>query len=363
MPAEWEPHRSTWLAWPKNKETWPGKLLKEVESIYLQMITALLPYEKVNLLVDDQKTVKRILGALGKKRMPTQNIFFHEVKSADVWIRDYGPIFLKKMESVSGRQRSGKHKKTTDSCLPSTGYSRNNIAYTKWIFNAWGGKYPDLARDNGVVAKIGSLRKIKRFNPGIIFEGGSLDVNGCGTGLTTEQCLLNHNRNAGFSKETLEKYLKKFLGVAKIIWLKEGIDGDDTDGHVDDLARFVGPRTVLTAVENDPSDNNYAILKKNLDILKSASDQDGRRLRVVELPMPGRVVGGKGGSNRLPASYANFYIANKTVLVPLYGHRNDKLALKILQGVFSGRKAVGLDCTALVHGLGAIHCVTQQEPL
>jgi agmatine deiminase len=361
MPAEWESHRSTWLTWPKNKITWPGKLLKEVESIYLQMISALLPNEKVNLLVDDQKTARSVLSALSKKKMGPRGLIFHKVKTVDTWIRDYGPLFVISRHS----ERAKRVKNPMMRSFASAQDDAHQVAFTKWIFNGWGGKYADLARDDRVVDKINSLKKIRRFDPGIILEGGSLDMNGRGACLTTEQCLLNPNRNAKLSKKEIEKYLKSYLGISKVIWLKEGIEGDDTDGHVDDITRFVGPRTVLTATENDRLDKNHAILKENLEILRSGADQDGKRLVLVKLPMPGRVGRGRDDSDgdRLPASYANFYIANKVVLVPVYSHRNDKLALKIIGSVFPGRKIVGIECTALVYGLGSIHCVTQQEPV
>ncbi|OIO38638.1 MAG: hypothetical protein AUJ72_02275 [Candidatus Omnitrophica bacterium CG1_02_46_14] len=332
MPAEWEQHRATWLAWPKNKSTWPGPLLKEVESIYLQMMEVLLPYEKVNLLIDHRNLAPKILKALRNQRKSSHNLVFYEVRTADAWIRDYGAIFVRQQKK---------------------------IAFTKWNFNAWGGKYSDLAKDNQVVDRIGALKSIKRFDPPMILEGGSIDVNGRGVCLTTEQCLLNSNRNAKFSRKKIEKTLNDFLGIKKMIWLRRGIEGDDTDGHVDDMARFVNPRTVVTATEKDSKNFNYGVLKENLEILKSATDQDGKRLRVIELPMPGRIEAKK---RRLPASYANFYIANKVVLAPIYHHSHDKLAIKILRDVFPGRKIVGIDCTALVHGQGSIHCVTQQEP-
>ena len=358
MPAEWERHRSTWLSWPKNKSTWPGGLLKEVESIYFRMIAALLPHEKVNLLVDDQKTAKQVLNALGTKRIPAQNLIFHHTKTTDTWIRDYGPIFVKRVIA-----RSEATKQSDRSLrLPRAFGARNDVAYIKWIFNAWGGKYADLAKDNQVVERIGALKNIQRFDARMIFEGGSIDVNGRGAGLTTEQCLLNPNRNAKLPRKAIEQYLKNYLGITKVIWLRQGIEGDDTDGHVDDITRFVGPRALVTAAENDSSDKNHAILKGNLEILRSESDQEGRRFHLVELPMPGKIYSGGAAKRRLPASYANFYIANAVVLVPLYSHRNDKLALKIIKSVFPRRKVIGLDCSALVYGLGSIHCVTQQEP-
>jgi len=335
MPAEWEPHAATWLTWPKNRTTWPGRLLKEVESVYIQMIRALLPGEKVNLLVDDARTTRAVLKKLNPKKAKTQNLIFHKVNVVDTWIRDYGPIFVKPK------------------------------AFTKWIFNAWGGKYSDLARDNNVVDRVAALRGYPRLDTGIVLEGGSIDVNGLGTCLTTEQCLLDPRRNPRLSKKDIERYLAHTLGVKKLIWLKRGLEGDDTDGHVDDIARFVDERTVLTTTEPDQSDKNHGILRKNLEILKSSTDQDGKRLRVIELPMPGKVGPARTDMShtRLPASYANFYIANGVVLAPVYSHPNDRLAVKIIKDVFPGRRIVPIECTALVYGLGAIHCVTQQEPI
>lgn len=356
MPAEWELHESTWLAWPVNKTTWPGRLLKEVESVYTRMIQAILPGEKVNLLVPDPGTGRRVLRALGSRRTALQNLAFHHVRTVDAWIRDYGPIFVTRKNPADSRQpTAGKGSKYL---------GRRRVAFTKWQFNAWGAKYGDLAMDNGVVDRIRSLRSVRRFDMPMVLEGGSIDLNGIGACLTTEQCLLNPNRNPGLSRGGIEKYLKRALGVRKIVWLKEGIEGDDTDGHVDDIARFVGPRTVLAAVESEAADKNGRILKENLRILRSERDQGGKPLKVIELPMPGKVgIRREGGLfERLPASYANFYIANKTVLVPLYSHRNDKAAMKTVRKAFPDRKAVGIECSALVAGLGSIHCVTQQEP-
>jgi len=336
MPAEWAPHEATWLTWPKNGITWPGKMLAEVESIYLAMMTALLDREKVHLLVPDARAVEKVLGLLPQAR--TSNLLFHRVNAVDTWIRDYGPIFVK-----AGTKK----------------------AFTKWTFNAWGGKYADLARDNGVVDKLEWLGKFRRFDGRIVLEGGSIDMDGEGTCLTTEQCLLNKNRNPRLSRKDLEKYLHDFLGARKVLWLKEGIEGDDTDGHVDDITRFCGPATVLTAVEPDRADANHAYLDENLRILKASRDARGRRLKVVELPMPGRVGPARKDTprhKRLPASYANFYIGNGVVLLPVYSHANDRKAERVVRKAFPGRKVVPIECSALVYGLGSIHCVTQQEP-
>ena len=351
MPAEWEIHEATWLTWPTNRITWPGKLLAQVEDIYLQMIGALLPGEKVHLLVRDSKIAKLVSSRLNGRKYPLSRLIFHEVKTVDTWIRDYGPIFVKEHPHltspfVRGRKRGGK------------------VAFTKWIFNAWGGKYSDLARDNKVVDRIPYLKKYERFDTGIVMEGGSIDMNGLGTCLTTEQCLLTKTRNPKFSKKDIERALGKYLGVKKVIWLKEGIEADDTDGHVDDITRFVGPRTIVTAVESNPKDMNHKILKENLQILKKSTDQDWKSFRILELPMPGRVGPARSDTShsRLPASYANFYIGNKSVLLPIYSHTNDSRALSVIKGAFKGRKVVPIESTALVYGLGSIHCVTQQQP-
>jgi agmatine deiminase len=330
MPAEWEKHEATWISWPKDPLTFPAPVLPKVEDIYIQMMLALSPSEKVHLLVDDKKTEDRVLRMLEEKGS-AKNILIHKIKTVDVWMRDYGPIFVK---------GSGKMK------------------MTKWVFNAWGGKYDELMEDNGVVDHIAPLLNMDVTKTGIILEGGSIDVNGKGTLLTTEQCLLNKNRNR-FSREIIEGHLKDNLGVTNIIWLKEGIAGDDTDGHIDDIARFVDGRTVLCAFEDDPSDSNYQILKKNFDDLGNSKDQDGEPLDVKPLPMPGVV---KSPQGRLPASYANFYIGNGAVLLPVFNHRNDAKAIAMLEDSFSGRRVVPIYCEPLVWGLGAIHCVTQQQP-
>lgn len=350
MPAEWAPHEATWLTWPKNKITWPGKMLAQVESIYIQMMCGLLPGEKVHLLVPDEKTARRVTKMLEAKKAKTANLVPHVVATIDTWIRDYGPIFVKNIQTPVTRHQSP--------------------AFTKWIFNAWGGKYADLATDTGVVDRVPYLRSFQRTDIPMVLEGGSIDMNGLGACLTTEQCLLNKNRNPKLSRSQIEDQIKKNLGVTKVIWLKEGIEGDDTDGHVDDITRFVGPRTILTAVEPDTADKNHHYLDENLQILKRSTDQDGKKFKIVELPMPGYVYGestvhgpqSTAGKWRLPASYANFYIGNHAVLIPVYSHRNDKKAVQIIRNQFPGRKIVAIECTPLVYGLGSIHCVTQQQP-
>jgi agmatine deiminase len=330
MPAEWEPHEATWIAWPKDPLTFPGEVLPKVEKIYIEMIHALSKGEKVHLLVDDSEMESRVLGML-EESGSKKNLIIHKIPTVDVWFRDYGPIFVK----------------------------NDKTKMTKWIFNAWGGKYEELMKDNEVVDHMAPLLGMEIERPGIIMEGGSIEVNGKGTLITTEQCLLNKNRNKGMNRQQIERKLSDHLGASNFIWLKEGIEGDDTDGHIDDIVRFVDERTVVCAVEDDKRDPNHLILKKNFDDLKKAKDQDGEPLEVVQLPMPGPV---HSPERRLPASYANFYIGNAAVLLPVFNHRNDEKAVSILEERFPGRKIVPIYCEPLVWGNGAIHCVTQQQP-
>jgi agmatine deiminase len=332
MPAEWERHESTWLSWPQNSETWPGKRISRVEEIYLQMLEGLLPGEKVNLLVRDASMGAAVKKRLEKMSIRTANLVLHSIPTNDAWIRDYGPTYIKN--------------------------AKGEKAWNKWIFNAWGGKYADLMKDTHIFEDK-SLIPHPCFEAGLVLEGGSIEVNGAGTCLTTEQCLLNKNRNPQLSRAKIEQFLKDYLGVSHIIWLKEGIEGDDTDGHIDDIARFTDKNTVLTVFEEDEKDANYEVLKRNWEDLKRATDQDGKKWNVVKLPMPGIVA---EEDERLPASYANFLIANESVLLPVYGHKNDKEAARILKEVFPKKEILPVRCNDLVFGLGAIHCVSQQEP-
>ena len=335
MAAEWEPHEATWLAWPHNEETWPEKL-GEIEEIYLQMMEALLPGEKVCLLVNDEKERDRAAQKLAARHLSTKNLIFYLIPTIDAWIRDYGPNFILKDSKGMGE-----------------------TAWVKWNFNAWGGKYESLAQDNRVGEELAPLLGMPLFRPQLILEGGSIDTNGLGTCLVTEQCLLNPNRNPHLSRSGIEKALRDFLGMTHFIWLGEGIEGDDTDGHIDDIARFVNPTTVVAAVEENPKDRNEPPLRENLEKLREARDQNGKKLTLVRLPMPARVDAPWG---RLPASYLNFYIANEAVLVPIFGQAKDGAALKILQELFPKRKVVGIPSENLVLGLGAIHCVTHEQP-
>ena len=331
MPAEWEPHEATWLAWPHNEETWPGKV-GEVEEIYLQMIEALVTGEKVKLLVNDELERDRVEKKIRSRGINSTQVVYFLIPTVDTWIRDYGPSFV------------------TD---------KAKVAWVRWRFNAWGGKYESLALDDGVPEALVPFLKMTRFSPGLILEGGSIDANGKGSLLVTEQCLLNPNRNPKLSRDDIEGTLRNFLGVSHMIWLGEGIEGDDTDGHVDDITRFVNPTTVVTAVEEDSNDRNFSPLDENLLRLQKATDQDGRRLAIVKMPMPDRVDAPWG---RLPASYMNFYIANGVVLAPIFGQAKDRDALRILEELFPGRRMVGVRSETLVMGLGGIHCVTHEEP-
>jgi agmatine deiminase len=331
MPAEWEKHDAIWLSWPYDPLTFPD-CVEKVEATYVQIIKEIHESERVNLFVKDQvmkEKVTRMLQAVG---VDFEKITFFMFDYADVWFRDYGPTFIIN--------------------------NRRELAMVNWIFNCWGDKYDDLLKDKDIPQVINEKLLLPCFKPQIVMEGGSIDVNGQGALLTTEQCLLNPNRNPGLSRVDIEKYLKDHLGVTHFIWLKNGICGDDTDGHIDDLARFVNSTTIVCAYEEDPLDQNFAALKSNYEILKKATDQDGNQIEVIKLPMPGVV----SDEYIVPASYTNFYIGNTKVLMPTFNHKNDVIALEILQKLFPDRRVIGIDCTDLVKGYGTIHCISQQQP-
>ena len=334
MPAEWAPHRGTWLSWPHKEASWPGKFAP-VPGIFARMVQLLSEGEEVHINVSGPEMESQARGTLFRGTN-LANVFFHHFPTDDAWCRDHGPIFVQRATSCGPEQ-----------------------AIIDWGYNAWGDKYPPYDLDDVIPSLVGQAFGIPVYHPGIVMEGGSIDVNGAGTLLTTEACLLNPNRNPRLSKAQIEAYLRDYLGVRHILWLGDGIEGDDTDGHVDDLARFVDPTTVVTVVEEDPSDMNYEPLQENLKRLGTMKDQDGRPLRVVTLPMPRRL---EHEGQRLPASYANFYIANSLVLLPTYDPGRDGEALDTLQRLFPTRRVVGIDCTDLVWGLGAFHCVSQQWP-
>lgn len=335
MPAEWENQEAIWLAWPHNEDTWPEKMLREVESSYAEFVKALHKEQKVKILVNGiefENKAKLILKSSGVNDF--ENIIFHHIKNQDAWIRDYGPTFV-----VNSQE--------------------NKLAMVKWTFNSWGDKYDDLKPDNEVPYEMNKILKLPSFEPKIVLEGGSIEVNGSGILLTTEQCLLNKNRNPSLKKEEIEQHLKDYLNVSNILWLKDGIKGDDTDGHIDDIARFVNRNTIVCAFEEDKNDENYGILKENYELLNKMKDENGEKLNIIKLPMPG-FVGDE--ERRYPASYANFYIGNEAVAVPIFGHKNDKKALEILQKLFPTRNVIGIDCRAMVYGFGSLHCISQQEP-
>lgn len=338
MPAEWEPHEATWLAWPHNREDWPGKFAP-IPWVYCEVVKWLSRVELVRILVEDAAAERRAREQLAKAHVGTDRVRFLRCPTDRSWTRDYCPIFV----------RDG----------------RGEVAMTDWRFTGWA-KYDNWRRDNAVTDLLGRRLKMRRFRPAvngqrIVLEGGSIDVNGAGTLLTTEECLLSpvQARNPGLGREDAERLLGDYLGVRKVLWLRRGIAGDDTHGHIDDLARFVNPATVVIASEADPREENYEPLRENLRLLRRMTDQDGRPLKVVTLPMPEPVY---FDGQRLPASYANFYIANKLVLVPTFGDPNDRIALNALARLFPDREVVGIYSRDLVLGLGTLHCMTQQQP-
>jgi agmatine deiminase len=334
MPAEWACHRATWLSWPHNLETWPT-YLETVRQVWLQMIGALSAHEQVYLLVNDEPTERDVVRHLQAAKAMMSNVTLLKIPTVDVWMRDYGPTFV--MRDAPDAP----------------------AAINDWIFNGWGGKYKAYEEDEQVAREIAALLRLPVFEHDIILEGGSIEVNGAGICLTTEQCLLNRNRNPHLSKAQIDTFLKNSLGVSQIIWLGEGIVGDDTDGHIDDIARFVDPTTIACIIESNSQDDNYRFLQENYERLQSARDRQGHKFEIVTLPCPAPVF---YDGARLPASYANFYIANEIVLVPIFDDPMDRQALGTLQELFPTRKIIGLHCNEVVAGLGAIHCVTQQEP-
>ncbi|MHA1746556.1 MAG: agmatine deiminase family protein [Promethearchaeota archaeon] len=333
MPAEWEAQEGVWLAWPHNTETF-GKYLEEVQTTYLELIKVISKAQHVHLCVNDGDEKKKVQVLLKSGKIPYENILFHEIPTVDVWMRDYGPTFL-----ISRK-------------FPS------QLAMIDWDFNAWGNKYPELKADSFIPEFIHKYIPCTRFQPKFVLEGGSIEVNGEGTLLTTEQCLLHPNRNPQLSRLEIEHILTEYLNVSKILWLQYGIAGDDTDGHIDDIARFISPITILCAYEENTHDENYLTLYENYLRLCQMTTAKGQRLSVIKLPMPKVELHG----SRLPASYLNFYIGNEAVVVPIFGDPHDAPALKIFQEHFPNRKVVGIDSKALVYGLGSFHCITQQQP-
>lgn len=333
MPAEWEPQAATWLAWPHNEDTFA--FLEDVERVFARFVKSLHGRQAINILAGDDDIKARATRALDQESVPSSGVRLVEIPAVDVWIRDYGPTFV------------------------TNPHAREPLAMVSWRFNAWGNKYEDLALDDCIPSRMNDMLRLPVFEPGIVMEGGSIDVNGAGCVLTTEQCLLNQNRNPGLERGDIERCMRDHLGVGKVLWLGEGIAGDDTDGHVDDIARFVDAGTIACAVEDDSGDENFHPLRENLERLRGMVDVTGRPFRIVPLPMPGPV---EFEGDRYPASYLNFYIGNGIVVVPVFGHENDKRALAILESMFPGRAVTGIDCTTLVYGFGTLHCSSQQQP-
>jgi agmatine deiminase len=342
MPAEWERHASTWMAWPHNPDDWPGKF-QPIPWVYADIVRHLSGDEEVHILVNDAAAEKRARGVLKRANVAAGRIHFHHWPTNRVWLRDSGPIFVK-----NGSQ----------------------TAITNWKFNAWA-KYDDWQLDDQVPLRVAESLRLPQWTPvvklpdgrehRVVLEGGSIDVNGAGLLLTTEECLLSdvQQRNPELTREQLEQVFRDYLGIEQVLWMNHGCSGDDTHGHVDDITRFVSTNTIVTATEPNPDDGNHLPLAENLDRLKSARNLQGEPLRVVELPMPAPVI---FENQRLPASYVNFYIANSTLLVPTFNDPNDCKALNALAELFPDRKIVGIHCGDLIWGLGALHCMTQQQP-
>jgi agmatine deiminase len=336
FPAEFAPQRAMWLSWPHKEASWPGKI-ETIYAPYCRFISLVSESQKVCINVADEQ-MKQF--ALEKFRLSTftfhlENIEFYFHPTNDAWCRDHGPAFV-----INKKE--------------------NKKAIVDWGYNAWGNKYPPYDLDDVIPTLIAGKLKLEVFYPGIVMEGGSVEFNGKGTLLTTTSCLLNKNRNPHLSQKQIEEYLTAYYGAENILWLGDGIVGDDTDGHIDDITRFVNEDTVVTVIEHNKADENYAPLKENLQTLQTLRLENGKDLNIVELPMPHAVV---YEGQRLPASYANFYIANKYVVVPTFqDEKNDAVAIDILQKCFTGRKVVGIDSTDLIWGLGSFHCLSQQEP-
>ena len=331
MPAEWEPHAATWLSWPRREGISFPDSFDPVLPTLRAMVEALIESENVCINVCNgahEAEARQVLRGLSMER-----ITFHRIPTNEPWCRDHGPIFLTRKKEP-------------------------RLAIVDWDYNAWGNKYPPFDLDEVVPARVAEIFDVPVFYPRMILEGGAIDVNGNGALLTTESCLLNPNRNPNLNRDEIETRLRDYLGAREILWLGEGIEGDDTDGHIDDLARFVSGRTILTVVEENRDDKNYEPLRENLARLRKMKIGN-RKIDIVTLPMPNKIV---RENLRLPASYANFYIANSCVLLPTFADANDRIALSILQKLFPDRRVIGIDCRELIWGLGTFHCLTQQQP-
>jgi agmatine deiminase len=333
FPAEWHKHKAMWLSWPHKEESWPGKIMT-IYPQYCQFIKEISVGELVRIIVKDEQ-----MAAFAKQQLmlvdaDLNRIEFFEFGTNDAWCRDHGPAFL---------------------INPTT----KQKAIVDWGYNAWGGKYPPFDLDDVIPTKIANHYGLDVYHPGIVMEGGSVEFNGAGTILTSRACLLNPNRNPQLNQQQIEDYLRNYYGAEQILWVGDGIVGDDTDGHIDDITRFVNKDTVVTVIEENKADDNYHLLQENLAELKTMRLLNGKQLNIVELPMPDPVI---YDDQRLPASYANFYIGNAAVVVPTFRCDKDEKALDILQGCFTDRKVIGIDSTDIIWGLGSFHCLSQQEP-
>jgi agmatine deiminase len=348
FPPEWRRHRGTWISWPRPEGiSFPGRYAECIHNV-IEVIRTITTFEPVFLNVPNVDYEGIVRELLRRGRVPMHRVRFHHVRTNECWTRDHGPAFvLRTRGGPSTRSRSLRA-------------GRTQAAIVDWGYNAWGGKYPPFDADDAVPSALGDQLRLPVFHADIVMEGGAVDFNGAGTVLTTTSCLLNKNRNPSLSQRQIERYLKQYYGQQHVIWLGDGIEGDDTDGHIDDLARFVDARTIVIGMERDPADPNYRVLRANRAQLEKVRDQDGRRFTIVELPMP-RAVRYKG--QRLPATYMNFYFVNGALLVPIFGQKQrDAKALAILQELLPKRRVVGVNCRSLIWGLGAIHCLTQQQP-
>jgi agmatine deiminase len=334
FPAEFARHTATWLSWPHKEASWPGKI-ESIYPVYVQFIKLVAEGEKVNINVVDEAMKQKALQHVQQAGAELNNVQFFIHPTNDAWCRDHGPAFL-----VNSKTEQKK-------------------IIVDWGYNAWGGKYPPFDLDDNIPTLIAKYYNIPVVYPGIVMEGGSVEFNGKGTLLTTRSCLLNENRNPQLNQKQIEELLYNYYGVDHILWLGDGIMGDDTDGHIDDLTRFVNADTVVTVVEENKNDENYAPLQENLDALKKLRLENGKQINIIELPMPSAIV---YEDMRLPASYANFYISNKYVVVPVFRDKNDDKAITILEKAFPNRKVIGLDSVDIIWGLGSFHCLSQQEP-
>jgi agmatine deiminase len=347
FPAEWERQEGTWFSWPRPEGiSFPDKY-HTVPKNLAAIIKAIVPRQRVHINVPNGNWEYIVRELLSKQRVPMGNVRFHHIPTNESWCRDHGPAFVRK-SAVGSRQSAGRKKSL-----------QARLAVVDWGFNAWGGKYPPYDADDAVPTRVAEQLRLPVWYPRIVMEGGAVDFNGRGTVLTTTDCLLNKNRNPGLTKEQIEGYLKDYYGQEHVCWLTGGIEGDDTDGHIDDLARFIAPGKIVFGVEENRRDRNYKVLRDVRKQLDELRDQEGRPFEIVEIPMPGRV---EYDRQRLPATYINFLFINGALLVPTYRHANDRVALRILQKHLPKHKVIGIDCVELIWGLGAIHCLTQQQP-